>query len=560
MHFDELMKLLGEFGRYQKTRFFMICLFSVVSAWHALNMVFIGAAPSFHCKISGYNLSGTDMENTTLSERVSLLVPRGEQCYQYDVDLMLEDKKSWLYNASLLGEMSKVNRSRRIVSCRHGYEFSRKDYTETITSEFGLVCGEKFWIRTSKSVFFAGRLTGAVIFGQLSDKFGRRPMFFVGCLLLLISGTVASFAPSMYIFLPMYFCQGAAHTGAFLVAYTLATELVGPKYRVVAGFVSQGFYSIGFMSLAGIAYFIREWRYLEIAITLPVILFSLYWFFLPESVRWLISHGREEEAEQVINRAARENGVTLRGDVFKSLKEETASLPARQYYILDCVRTWKMARISLNVWFNWLVNSLVYYGLSLNTENLAGNPYLNFCVAGAVEIPAYVICIAVLNKVGRRWPLILSMYMGGVACILSGCIPVDGDQTMETITVILAMIGKFGITASYAIIYLMAAELFPTVIRNIGMGVASMSARIGGILAPIILDLEVISKPLPLVLFGGLALFAGSLAILLPETAGKPLPQLPEDVDSGKSCHDALCCRRRQRFQLDTELQDKTVI
>ena len=59
-----------------------------------------------------------------------------------------------------------------------------------------------------------------------------------------------------------------------------------------------------------------------------------------------------------------------------------------------------------------------------------------------------------------------------------------------------------------------------------------MSARIGGILAPIILDLQVISKPFPLLVFGVLSLIAGSLAVTLPETAGRPLPQLPEDVQS----------------------------
>ena len=71
------------------------------------------------------------------------------------------------------------------------------------------------------------------------------------------------------------------------------------------------------------------------------------------------------------------------------------------------------------------MNALVYYGLSLNTENLAGSPYLNFCLAGAVEIPAYVICILLLNRVGRRTPLIVTMYLGGVACIISGLLPTD---------------------------------------------------------------------------------------------------------------------------------------
>ncbi|KAH9489646.1 hypothetical protein Btru_045564 [Bulinus truncatus] len=562
MQFDELMKLLGEFGRYQKTRFFLVCLFSIVSAWHALNMVFIGAAPDFHCKTSGYNLSGTQYENLSSVGRERMFLPRDSSCYQYDVGSVLSGYSSSGVNVSLAGLVSgqttAVNMSQKLVSCRDGYEFSKSVYIETITSEFELVCGNKFWIRTSKSVFFAGRLSGAVIFGQLSDRFGRRPMFLVSCLLLLMAGTVASFAPNIYVFLPTYFCQGAAHTGAFLVAYTLATELVGPKYRVVAGFVNQCFYSIGFMTLAGIAYLIRDWRYLEMAITFPVVLFSLYWWFLPESIRWLVSQGKQDEAERVFNRAAKENGIILDSSVFKSFKEESAATSTKQYYIIDCVRTWKMARLSLNVWFNWLVNSLVYYGLSLNTENLAGSPYLNFCIAGAVEIPAKVMCILLLNKVGRRWPLIITMYMGGIACILSECIP-DGKDA-GTMKIILAMVGKFGITASYAIIYLMAAELFPTVVRSIGMGVASMSARIGGILAPIFLDLQTISKPLPLIIFGTLSIVAGSLAFLLPETEGKPLPQTPDDVESGKSCLDLMFRQKKKSLQLNTELQEKTVL
>ncbi|XP_059172875.1 organic cation transporter protein-like [Physella acuta] len=557
MHFDDLMKLLGEFGLYQRVRFFLICLFSIVSAWHAFNMVFIGATPSFHCDVSSYNLSGTPLENLSLPERNSLLLPPKSSCRQFDVLSLLNGSLAEFtgHDASPVALYS--NTSRRQIECQHGYQYSKEEYSSTLTSEFDLVCDRKFWIPTSKSVFFAGRLCGAFVFGQLSDRFGRRPMFFVGCLLLLVAGTIASLAPNIFVFLPMYFCQGAAHTGAFLVAYTLSTELVGPRYRVVAGFVSQGFYSIGYITLAGLAYFIREWRYLEMTITLPVLLFGFYWWFLPESIRWQMSHGREAQAEETIRRAARQNGVTLGSDVFKTLQDDPSLKAGRQYYILDCVRTWKMAKLSFNIWFNWFVNALVYYGLSLNTENLAGNPYMNFCLAGAVEIPAYVICILILNKVGRRWPLILSMYIGGVACILSGCLPTEESSTIETVSVVLAMLGKFGITASYAIIYLMAAELFPTVIRNIGMGVASMSARIGGILAPVFLDLQTISKPFPLIVFGSLSLLAGSLAILLPETAGKPLPQLPEDVDTSETCTDALCCRGKEKYKLDTELQQK---
>lgn len=542
MHLDEALKILGEFGWYQKTRLFLLCTFAIVSAWHAFNMVFVGAVPSFECSTDDVNATLYNLSQSALRE---LLIPEGESCSRYvpTAKLLMTGKE----------EMNVTELEQE--ECPAGYVFSKDKYESTITSEFELVCRQRYWRSTSKSIFFAGRLVGAVAFGQLSDRFGRKPMFFVGVCMLLLAGGVASFAPSMKVFLPLYFMQGAAHTGAFLVSFTLSTELVGPKYRVIAGFVIQTFYSVGFMVLAGMAYFIRSWRYLEIAITVPALLFFAYWWFLPESIRWLLSHNKAEEAQRILSKAAESNGKQLDNDLLKQLQDDPTMKGSRQYTFLDCIRTWKMARLSLNVWFNWLVNALVYYGLSLNTENLAGSPYLNFMLAGAVEIPAYALCILLLNRMGRRIPLIASMYLGGLACIISGILPKD-TSGMETMTIVLAMVGKFGITASYGIIYLAAAEVFPTVIRNIGMGVSSMSARIGGIMAPLILETATLFPVLPMVIFGGLSVTGATLAFLLPETAGRPLPQLLEDVDSGRSCSKVLCCGKEEKDSLPNGASD----
>lgn len=61
--------------------------------------------------------------------------------------------------------------------------------------------------------------------------------------------------------------------------------------------------------------------------------------------------------------------------------------------------------------------------------------------------------------------------------------------TLGWVTVMMSLIGKFGASAAFAIIYVYSAELFPTVMRNSGMGLSSFSARIGGILAPYIADI-----------------------------------------------------------------------
>ena len=69
------------------------------------------------------------------------------------------------------------------------------------------------------------------------------------------------------------------------------------------------------------------------------------------------------------------------------------------------------------------VNSMVYYGLSLNTSNLGGNDYVNFFIAGAVEIPAYLFCQISLQYVGRRKSLSGTMVVGGLSLLLIPAVP-----------------------------------------------------------------------------------------------------------------------------------------
>ncbi|XP_025098374.1 organic cation transporter protein-like isoform X2 [Pomacea canaliculata] len=522
MHLDDALKMLGEFGWYQRVHLLLVCGFAILCAWHGLNMVFLGAVPHFHCSLSDVNATWYGVNQSQLKD---LLIPEGEGCKRYSVNSSLHRLTSvqWV-NADV------TNGTAAQEACPAGYVFSTDEYDSTITSEFKLVCTKKFLQSISKCVFFAGRFLGAAVFGQLSDRFGRRPMFFVGVAMMMLTGGVAAAAPNVFVFLSMYLLQGAASTGAFVISYILIMELVGPKYRVFAGFVILIFCSLGYVSLAGIAYFIRNWRYLELAITAPSLLFLFYWWLLPESLRWLLSHDKTEEARRVLQTVARRNGKALPEDVVKSLQDDPNLKATRTYTVLDCVRTRRMACLSLNVWFNWLVNSLVYYGLSLNTENLAGSPYLNFCLVGAVEIPAYALCILIVNRVGRRKPLIVTMVVSGVASVVAGLIPTTSST-------------KFGISASYGTIYLASAEIFPTVVRNIGMGVSSMSARIGDILAPLILESTNIAPFLPMMLFGGLSMLGAALAFLLPETSGRPLPQFLEDVDYGNNC--MACCKSR---------------
>lgn len=169
-----------------------------------------------------------------------------------------------------------------------------------------------------------------------------------------------------------------------------------------------------------------------------------------------------------------------------------------------------------------------YYGLSWNTNNLGNNHLINFVISGAVEIPAYTFIILTLNRFGRRTILAGCMIFGGVVLLLTGFIPSD----QELLLVMLTMLGKMAITSGYGTIYVFSAEQFPTVIRNVTLGAASMAARIGGILAPFFILSADIWRPLPMIIFGVLALTGGTLSTLLPETHNKKLPDTIADGEA----------------------------
>ncbi|XP_033105654.1 solute carrier family 22 member 15-like [Anneissia japonica] len=92
---------------------------------------------------------------------------------------------------------------------------------------------------------------------------------------------------------------------------------------------------------------------------------------------------------------------------------------------------------------------------------------MNFFLSGLVEIPAYIACPFIIQRFGRRSPVCIFHVVGGLACIATAFIPPVTDNGADLTSLILttALVGKFGITASYAIVFLYTTELYPTVIR-----------------------------------------------------------------------------------------------
>lgn len=190
--------------------------------------------------------------------------------------------------------------------------------------------------------------------------------------------------------------------------------------------------------------------------------------------------------------------------------------------------------MSCILFLNWIINNFLFYGLGLKSSELGVNPYITFTISAIVEIIAYLLTHIILDRLGRKAPYVFFLFAAGVSCLSISFV------SDNLIVVTLAMIGKFCASAAYAIIYLYTSELFPTSIRNTGMGACSMMARVGAMSAPKILDLSAISPNLPFIVFGVSGIICSASSIILPETLNRELAENIKEANNlnklGLSC------------------------
>ncbi|XP_071114254.1 organic cation transporter protein-like [Haliotis cracherodii] len=521
MKFDTILEHLGEFGPYQKRLYLMVCVPAITCAFQSLLPVFSMALPNFRCATPGLANDTYKSQGQGHDVIVNGSIP-------WDRD---EDGVSTLSECSVYTNLTAGNDTRECTS----WVYDKTTFTSTAQSEFNFVCGNKAWRATSNSLAFAGGLTGSFVFGLASDLIGRKKTYFFNVLLHSASCIGIAFSPNMVIFNALRFIEGMANSGLYMVAYVIGMEFVGPSKRVIAGMVIDLFWCLGLFILGAAAYCLRDWHHLQLALSAPSALILIMWWFIPESPRWLLSRGRDAEAEQIIRKAAEVNGVDLPPKIFdkSTLKQENQP----QGKVWEMFTTPVLFIRCLIIFFNWFVISMVYYGLGLNVQNLSGDIFLNFTIANIMETVAYVLCIFLLDRTGRKKLHCGSMLLGGIACLATTFPVIYGNSYHMWITTALSMIGKLGASAAFGIIYVFSAELFPTVVRNSGMGVNSLFSSVGGVVAPYIADLGILlggslETVLPLIVFGAVTVCAGLLSLLLPETRRQ---QLPENIDDAKT-------------------------
>ncbi|XP_067675805.1 organic cation transporter protein-like [Haliotis asinina] len=523
-NFDDILRHLGEFGRYQKWVYFLLCLPAIPHGVRMMINVYLLNVPDHRCAIPGYNNDTYAVQSKYHAELINKTIPFVER------DGKLQYDQCHLYFSS----PGSINRT--IIGCNK-WVYDKSEFQSTAATELNMVCKNELQPSNAQMIFMGGYFAGAFIFGALGDRFGRRKALFLSIVILFAGGLALNWANSYALFVVIRFINGASTAGMFTTCFVIGMEFVGPSKRVWAGIISSFFFTSGYLFLTGVAFFIRDWHTLELVMATPVAVFLIYWWIIPESPRWLLNVFRLEEAEIIIRHAARVNKVTIPDSAMQFEKEDMDAklkMPKTSIVQLFTHRTLFFRTVVL--FYSWMTVSLAYFGLSSNTDNLgAGSLHLNSMLACLVEYPANILCLLLLDRLGRKALLCAFMTLGGAACMLSVVTILYVDDANQWSTVTLSMIGKLCVAGAFSVVYVYSTEIFPTVVRSSALGLSSSFARIGGMVAPYFIDLgkEVEGKwgrALPLLLFGVLSVIAGLLDLALPETLNRDLPETIEDA------------------------------
>ncbi|XP_067877559.1 solute carrier family 22 member 6-A-like [Heterodontus francisci] len=532
MSFGDILEDVGSMGKFQIFHILLLSFPSLILPSHNLLQNFVAAVPNHHCRIR-LEMNGSRYVNVTdkpqTEELLQVFIPldqnqQPEQCRMYSSPRwhLLDLNKTWGNTTEYETQM-----------CTDGWTYDDSKFKATIVTEWDLVCDWKSLKRISQSIYMAGLMTGAIVLGRLSDKYGRRTLLLWSHFQLAVSGTCGAFSSSYSLFCFWRFLCGVAVSGILLNAFSLKVEWIPTRFRTSISMSGTCLYSLGQLFLAGVAYGIQDWRWLQFTVSVPFYIFFSYSWWFPESARWLILNDKADVALKQLRRVAKMNGKEAEGEkltttILKSNVKNEQLVTENKHGVLDLFRTPVMRKIACCTMFVWFSTSFAYYGLAMDLQGFGVDIYLIQLIFGAVDIPAKLLALLSLSLIGRRFTQGTPLILAGSIILANIFIP----KELKALRTSFAAIAKGCLSAAFGCCYLYSGELYPTVVRQTGMGLVSTMARVGAMIAPLIRMSGDYVPFLPMTIYGGMAIIAGVTAYFLLETLNAPLPETIEEIEN----------------------------
>ena len=317
--------------------------------------------------------------------------------------------------------------------------------------EWQLSTVEMGWIGSVSSI---GMAVGAILFGMMADRFGRKAILILTLLVFSIGSGISAFATGYGIFLVLRFIIGAGLGGELPVASTLVSESVPVEKRGRSVVLLESFWAAGWLLAAIISYFVMPlwgWRVAIFATGLA----GLYAFYFREGIH-------ESRA-------------------FKKV--------ARPGLIKTLTTLWRppYVRSTLMLWIVWFMVVFSYYGMFLwlpSVMELKGFSLINsfgyVLIMTLAQLPGYFVAAWLIEKWGRK--TVLSLFLLGTAGSALGF----GMATSLPMLLTAGMLLSFFNLGAWGALYAYSPEQYPTIVRSSGSGMAAGIGRIGGIVGPLL--------------------------------------------------------------------------
>ena len=370
-----------------------------------------------------------------------------------------------------------------------------------LTAEFGLGDLAK---GAMTSATLAGILVGALVFGGLADRFGRKPVFIGEMVLLLVALIGASTSSGIAVLLVWLFVIGLALGADYPTAHLVISESIPASIRgrlVLGAFSFQAIGAIAGTAIAAVVLAqkpeLSTWRLFYLLPVIPVILVIWGRLFLPESSHWLVSQGRHEKAEKQLRKLLNRKDI----DLLRVEIADQTSVPKRSNNFAKLFKS-KQRRRTILASLPWFLQDLSTYGIGIFTPVIIAAAF--GAKAGGVDVASiihddligakgtalidigFLVGISVAIYLADRWgriPLQITGFIGCAAGLFVALIGRSGGDGNLPLIVVGFVIFQFMTNLGpNSQTYLIAGEVFPTKYRGIGAGFAAASGKVGAVL------------------------------------------------------------------------------
>lgn len=328
--------------------------------------------------------------------------------------------------------------------------------------EWELTPDQMGWIGSINSI---GMAAGALVFGLMADRVGRKNVFIITLLLFSIGSGASAFTTTLAAFLVLRFFIGAGLGGELPVASTLVSESVSADKRGRIVVLLESFWAGGWLVAAVISYFIIPrfgWQVALLISAVPAI-YALYLRMgLPDSPRFTAVKNKEK--------------ISAFGSIKKLWSKEYARPTAMLWIVWFCVV------FSYYGMFLWLPSVMVMKGFSL----IKSFEYV--LIMTLAQLPGYFTAAWFIEKFGRKFVLVVYLIGTAASAYLFGA--AESTAMLMTAGILLSFFNL----GAWGGLYAYTPEQYPTIIRGTGTGMAASFGRIGGVLGPLLVGYLVTGK------------------------------------------------------------------